>query len=584
MNQSLNSSFDSIVENFFSRNDSFLTMNSSSFNPDSIQKDFQNIKRSNIMLVLKLVNKYLIKNRSKVLLSSECKIYFDNVFVCLENCLQHGLKTRKQLFGLRIDIWSVIECMGKYSEEAQDIIESVKNLPRNKSRPIESLVTLGDDEKTIVYFFSNIIRSQETILDEYYHPNSLLLSEDANYLVGILIGLNAFDYSAYLKDEYFDFYEPIVDLRLFWNENSYRNDVDRSRENSDCDLESITTTNVIEENEELKMQQLIDQNNYLEQVQHKLESTIKNLEQKIESLSSNQFNDQVATNIENVRLSNENSAIKNLSEQSNQVFSQRFDNQSVLSKKLENEIKLREEAETARNFLEADIHAKQDTIITLRNQLDELRMINSQIFKKLQKKDAELQEKSSQFEENEIITKKLRNELRQLNQKLIVISENSCNKDMVDNYKRLIDEQDEKIKSMQSELNNYKLQSTRNSHLLEAHNLLKKKFDDNELALEEIGKKYQDAKLEIELLREYSGRLKEASWTEDNEVDKCKQCEQKFSLSKRKHHCRSCGEIFCKNCSDNEMPLPSSRKPVRVCDSCHSFLLERYSRTSNQKL
>lgn len=146
-------------------------------------------------------------------------------------------------------------------------------------------------------------------------------------------------------------------------------------------------------------------------------STIKNLEQKIESLSSNQFNDQVATNIENVRLSNENSAIKNLSEQSNQVFSQRFDNQSVLSKKLENEIKLREEAETARNFLEADIHAKQDTIITLRNQLDELRMINSQIFKKLQKKDAELQEKSSQFEENEIITKKLRNELRQLNQK-----------------------------------------------------------------------------------------------------------------------------------------------------------------------
>lgn len=63
---------------------------------------------------------------------------------------------------------------------------------------------------------------------------------------------------------------------------------------------------------------------------------------------------------------------------------------------------------------------------------------------------------------------------------------------MVDNYKRLIDEQDEKIKSMQSELNNYKLQSTRNSHLLEAHNLLKKKFDDNELALEEIGKKYQE--------------------------------------------------------------------------------------------
>lgn len=101
-------------------------------------------------------------------------------------------------------------------------------------------------KKQLSTFFQILLDHRETILDEYYHPNSLLLSEDANYLVGILIGLNAFDYSAYLKDEYFDFYEPIVDLRLFWNENSYRNDVDRSRENSDCDLESITTTNVIE--------------------------------------------------------------------------------------------------------------------------------------------------------------------------------------------------------------------------------------------------------------------------------------------------------------------------------------------------
>jgi hypothetical protein len=43
------------------------------------------------------------------------------------------------------------------------------------------------------------------------------------------------------------------------------------------------------------------------------------------------------------------------------------------------------------------------------------------------------------------------------------------------------------------------------------------------------------------------------------------------------HHCRNCGEIFCNACSDNTMSLPSSAKPVRVCDDCHVFLVGRYS-------
>lgn len=43
------------------------------------------------------------------------------------------------------------------------------------------------------------------------------------------------------------------------------------------------------------------------------------------------------------------------------------------------------------------------------------------------------------------------------------------------------------------------------------------------------------------------------------------------------HHCRNCGEIFCNSCSDNELPLPASPKPVRVCDTCHALLLQRCS-------
>ena len=46
-----------------------------------------------------------------------------------------------------------------------------------------------------------------------------------------------------------------------------------------------------------------------------------------------------------------------------------------------------------------------------------------------------------------------------------------------------------------------------------------------------------------------------------------------FSLSKRRHHCRLCGDIFCDACSTHRtlLPLggPEFEKPVRVCDECH---------------
>lgn len=48
-------------------------------------------------------------------------------------------------------------------------------------------------------------------------------------------------------------------------------------------------------------------------------------------------------------------------------------------------------------------------------------------------------------------------------------------------------------------------------------------------------------------------------------------------LCSLQHHCRSCGGVFCNNCSENSLQLASSSKPVRVCDSCYSMLLERAS-------
>ena len=57
-----------------------------------------------------------------------------------------------------------------------------------------------------------------------------------------------------------------------------------------------------------------------------------------------------------------------------------------------------------------------------------------------------------------------------------------------------------------------------------------------------------------------------SKWTDSNGVTKCEQCQAKFTMLNRKHHCRQCGHVVCKCCSPNRIHI-GDRK-VRVCLSC----------------
>ncbi|CUS23328.1 LAQU0S09e02300g1_1 [Lachancea quebecensis] len=58
-----------------------------------------------------------------------------------------------------------------------------------------------------------------------------------------------------------------------------------------------------------------------------------------------------------------------------------------------------------------------------------------------------------------------------------------------------------------------------------------------------------------------------ADWIDS---DTCMICSNKFSLLNRRHHCRSCGGIFCQEHSSRFIPLPDLGiyDNVRVCDNC----------------
>ncbi|XP_069693387.1 early endosome antigen 1-like [Periplaneta americana] len=94
---------------------------------------------------------------------------------------------------------------------------------------------------------------------------------------------------------------------------------------------------------------------------------------------------------------------------------------------------------------------------------------------------------------------------------------------------------------------------------------LRRRLEESQAALHELGRENQTLQLELE-------KLGCRKWTEDSDVISCSLCQKEFSLIVRKHHCRNCGQIFCNECSSKNAPIASNKKPVRVCDSCFNEL------------
>ncbi|XP_061473587.1 lateral signaling target protein 2 homolog isoform X2 [Rhineura floridana] len=72
-------------------------------------------------------------------------------------------------------------------------------------------------------------------------------------------------------------------------------------------------------------------------------------------------------------------------------------------------------------------------------------------------------------------------------------------------------------------------------------------------------------------------------WVPDSTCSHCMACHVPFTFLRRRHHCRSCGKIFCSRCSSHLAPLPHFRqlKPVRVCTHCYTTHLPSTSKTTS---
>nr|CAD7425196.1 unnamed protein product [Timema monikensis] len=563
-------------------------------------RDPMMIERSNLVNISKLIVKELI----------ETSLKYGRMLDSDHMPLQHFFHRPKK------ELWDILQMVEKYTIDAQDITSSVRDLPtvRTHMGRARAWLRLALMQKKLADYLKILFDHREDLLSEFFELDALMMSEEAIVIVGLLVGLNVIDCNLCVKEEDLDCQQGVIDFSLYLRSSNHCSEGSSEEE---LDPDNMTT--------------VLDQKNYIEELNRHLNATVTNLQSKVETLMTTNAlmkedlaiskNNLLSMNHENITLKQQlgidvnadrtdegggrggkdHSAPQGQMEELRQMLDNEKKQRQECEKELDLQISLKAEMEVAMKLLEKDIHEKQDTIISLRRQLDDIKLINLEMYKKLQECEQELTEKGVMVTRLQAKTSQIGQILNNLEKynHLLKDAEKGGNSSKGPNGPELasaeessrkmgqqVAEKEVKVSSVEGDLRierewRTSLQDTmKYVSLQEDYYQLKEQCGEHEQTLEELGNQLSISKLQVADLQEEATKTSlkgEGQWTSDKEVTHCKGCSKEFNITRRRHHCRNCGEIYCNSCSDNTMSLPSSARPVRVCDECHVFLVGRYS-------
>ncbi|XP_054584491.1 protein RUFY3 isoform X2 [Eptesicus fuscus] len=526
-------------------------------------------ERMNLMNMAKLSIKGLIEsalNLGRTLDSDYAPL--QQFFVVMEHCLKHGLKAKKTFLGQNKSFWGPLELVEKLVPEAAEITASVKDLPGLKT-PVgrgRAWLRLALMQKKLSEYMKALINKKE-LLSEFYEPNALMMEEEGAIIAGLLVGLNVIDANFCMKGEDLDSQVGVIDFSMYLKDGN-------SSKGSEGDGQ-ITA--------------ILDQKNYVEELNRHLNATVNNLQAKVDALekSNTKLTEELA--VANNRIITLQEEMERVKEESSYILESnrkapkqdRTSEGQALSearkhlkeetqlrldveKELEIQISMRQEMELAMKMLEKDVCEKQDALVCLRQQLDDLRALKHELAFKLQSSDLGVKQKSELNSRLEEKTNQMAATIKQLEQRLRQ-AERGRQSAELDN--RLF-KQDfgDKINSLQLEVEELtrqrnqlelELKQERERRLKNSRSIPGKSSQKPEPKMD--GKhKIQEENVKLKQPLEESHRLQSPPVDEQNV-------------------CENCRGTFCDACSTNELPLPSSIKPERVCNPCHEQLMKQYS-------
>ncbi|XP_034113470.1 RUN and FYVE domain-containing protein 2 isoform X4 [Drosophila albomicans] len=607
-------------------------------------RDTAEIERSNLVNICKLVVKELLEQSLRYgrMLDSD-HLPLQHFFIVIEHVLGHGLRPKKGLLGPRKELWDLLQSVENYCPEAQDITASVRDLPtvRTHIGRARAWLRIALMQKKLSDYLQALIEHRDDSLLDYYEPHALMMSDEIVVIMGILVGLNVIDCNLCVKEEDLDSQQGVIDFSLYLRSSS---------RNAEPNEESSAPPAPIDAAGQGNMIAVLDQKNYIEELNRHLNATVANLQAKVESLTTTNAlmkedlaiarNSLLALQAENQAMrqsasqtahsdnsSNGSSSDKEKAQQFEAVNAELSDQRkktSELDKELKLQVSLKAESDMAMKLLEKDIHEKQDTIVSLRRQLDDIKQINLEMYRKLQDCNASLSHKTELMTKLECqkedmastidkLEKKWTNDKSNLGEILkstsqtlstqVTASEERAARAEAESriereWRSSLQEKElrlkEKIATLQSCVKELNEEKQKNEKLRLDLEKVRTQWSEAQTTLEELGIQLSVSKLKIsefqdnerrhqQLLSGSSQSLQQTTpdtvsspgiWAPDSIATHCTACTREFNLTRRKHHCRSCGEIFCKACSEHTLPLLNAQgqpgRPVRVCDACYA--------------
>ena len=463
------------------------------------------------------------------------------LFILIEIALKHGIKLgRRNLLQGKRDPWDLIQNIEKLDPGATDITDTVRQLSTVTTQQgrLRAWLRLAVMQKRLADYIKLLV-DDKNLLDEYYEPEALMRSEEAVLLCGLLASLNIVDCNICLKEEDLDGQEGVIDLTLYLRKKEDIGRVDIVEES----LDSLS-----------EMKTIIDQKSYVEEVNRNLIASLSNLQNRLDSLSNENAilrEDVAIYKRKTETLEHENELLhtevgKQSVRQTPDVHFHQLDpkredewedklqqlkeSNQELEKELILEVQMKAEMEMAMKLLEKDVHEKQDTIISLRSQLEDIKTINLEMYTKLAECEKAITYKSDMIQKLEKKTFAMAETLEQLDKKYtdtekslqvskaenqdLKVKVNSSHKNKTEleadvkierEWRERLQESSvtdrETISSLKQDNEFLKQVSSDYDNLRQDNERLREQVRDGELTLEEMGQQLSWSKLQLSSLK-----------------------------------------------------------------------------------